>query len=187
MNPIFLVSSLGLACAAVIALYRRRSSKSLPPGPPLRFLIGNLFDVPRAPEEWKGYAALGKKYGAVLIGPTSPELIVLRSCHLLARHQPGPRCSQHLQGRHRPPGEEKRNLLRPTSYGHGHRRVCDILSACTRCIALTGTSALDLTGLPRLCRTRCGGGSIVALSTTISTRRLRRDGQTCTNSLTAYS
>lgn len=62
MAPVFLVCSLGLACAAVIALYRRGGKKSLPPGPPPRFLVGNMFDVPRAPI-WEGYAAFGRKYG----------------------------------------------------------------------------------------------------------------------------
>ncbi|KZW03032.1 cytochrome P450 [Exidia glandulosa HHB12029] len=46
-------------------LKRSRKAKRLPPGPPRRFIVGNMYNLPQPPEEWKGYAALAKQYGPV--------------------------------------------------------------------------------------------------------------------------
>lgn len=57
------LSALGLSACLVAALWTRRKRQRLPPGPPGKFLIGNLYDFPRPPEEWKAFADFGKLYG----------------------------------------------------------------------------------------------------------------------------
>jgi hypothetical protein len=42
--------------------HRRRRGLPYPPGPPLRPVIGNLFDVPKE-GPWIAYATMSKKYG----------------------------------------------------------------------------------------------------------------------------
>ncbi|KZW03029.1 cytochrome P450 [Exidia glandulosa HHB12029] len=58
------ISILGLGAALAALAFRTRDTRKLPPGPPRKFLLGNVFDVPRPPEEWKVLAGFGKKYGA---------------------------------------------------------------------------------------------------------------------------
>ncbi|KZV89528.1 cytochrome P450 [Exidia glandulosa HHB12029] len=53
-----------LACG-LLAFLCRPDRRRLPPGPARKVLLGNIYNVPRQPEEWKGFAALGKLYGPV--------------------------------------------------------------------------------------------------------------------------
>ncbi|KZW02981.1 cytochrome P450 [Exidia glandulosa HHB12029] len=68
------------------ALVRRKRSSAriaglpLPPGPSQLPFIGNLFDFPQQPEEWKGFAALGRLYGPVVcMRILNKDIIVLNS------------------------------------------------------------------------------------------------------------
>ncbi|EJD37779.1 cytochrome P450 [Auricularia subglabra TFB-10046 SS5] len=83
-NAALAVSALAGAALLLVAAHHRRSSKHqqlpYPPGPPAHFLLGNLFDLPTGPEEWKKFADMGKKYGPVVhLGVLVRDVIVLNS------------------------------------------------------------------------------------------------------------
>lgn len=46
----------------VLQRYRRRSGLQLPPGPPKRFLVGNLFDL-AIESPWEAYTRWSRDYG----------------------------------------------------------------------------------------------------------------------------
>ncbi|KZV91307.1 cytochrome P450 [Exidia glandulosa HHB12029] len=65
-NPGASWTALGaLVLAAVYLSTRSAKPKNLPPSPPGKFLLGNLADLPRGPEEWKAFKKLGDTYGPV--------------------------------------------------------------------------------------------------------------------------
>lgn len=74
-----------LAVALLLAAARRRKQQQQgrlppPPGPPQHFLLGNLFDVPTGPEEWRKFADMGKKYGPVVhLGVLVRDVVILNS------------------------------------------------------------------------------------------------------------
>ncbi|EJD37771.1 cytochrome P450 [Auricularia subglabra TFB-10046 SS5] len=74
------------ACLAVLVARRLRIFKKrkqrlpLPPGPPKRWLLGNLFDLPTGPEEWRKFAELGRRYGPIAhLGMFGRHIVVLNS------------------------------------------------------------------------------------------------------------
>ncbi|KZW03027.1 cytochrome P450 [Exidia glandulosa HHB12029] len=77
----FMLVALVIATILVAAVGRRRSRRrNLPPGPPQKFLVGNIHNAPRPPEEWKGFAALGERYGPVVhLRILTKDIIVLNS------------------------------------------------------------------------------------------------------------
>ncbi|KZW03028.1 cytochrome P450 [Exidia glandulosa HHB12029] len=62
--PLSSLAAVGLVLV-LFSVYSRRTARKLPPGPRGQFLVGNLRDAPRPPEEWKAYAAMSKEYGPV--------------------------------------------------------------------------------------------------------------------------
>lgn len=63
--PLSSLAAVGLVLV-LFSVYSRRTARKLPPGPRGQFLVGNLRDAPRPPEEWKAYAAMSKEYGGIL-------------------------------------------------------------------------------------------------------------------------
>lgn len=60
-------AALGALLVAVYVVGKKRRARSrlpLPPGPRSKFLLGNLADLPRGPDEWKAFARMGEQYGA---------------------------------------------------------------------------------------------------------------------------
>jgi len=73
---------LGVAAGLYVVagqITRRGVTNPLPPGPKGWPLIGNLLEVPTT-EPWKGYAALGEKWGESFT-PTSEADLVYQAIH----------------------------------------------------------------------------------------------------------
>lgn len=124
--PLFQLSTLAISACLVVALWtrRRRERQRLPPGPPGSFLLGNVSDVPRPPEEWKGFAAFGRLYGEQRGVTTSTRsLNARRPRHVPARAYAGRRRAEHDEGRHGPAREAERDLLGPPALPAGERSV----------------------------------------------------------------
>ncbi|EJD37774.1 cytochrome P450 [Auricularia subglabra TFB-10046 SS5] len=69
-----------LAARRLGALKKRTQRLHFPPGPPRRWIVENLFDLPTGPEEWKKFAALGKRYGPVMnLKVLNRNIVVLSS------------------------------------------------------------------------------------------------------------
>ncbi|KAJ7188890.1 cytochrome P450 [Mycena filopes] len=60
----YLLQAIGiLSCLALtLRLYKRRTRSQFPPGPPGRFLIGNLKDLPKGGYEWVQHRQLARQY-----------------------------------------------------------------------------------------------------------------------------
>ncbi|KZW03025.1 cytochrome P450 [Exidia glandulosa HHB12029] len=79
-RSLYIYAACALAITFSAAALRQRQKRRLPPGPPRKFIVGNLRDVPKAPEEWKGYAALGKRYGPVTyLRVLTQDIIILNT------------------------------------------------------------------------------------------------------------
>jgi len=61
-RPYLSLTSVVLACAALVRLARWRSRSHLPPGPNGYPIVGNLFDLP-ATHIWEQFGAWGRQYG----------------------------------------------------------------------------------------------------------------------------
>ena len=58
----FIIGTLTLV-ACLLAWRHSQGQKQFPPGPPRKFLIGNLKDVPSGGQEWIAYEKMGKACG----------------------------------------------------------------------------------------------------------------------------
>ncbi|EJD37712.1 cytochrome P450 [Auricularia subglabra TFB-10046 SS5] len=69
----------GILCAVwfVASLLKRRSPR-LPPGPPRKFLIGNLYDIPTH-YEWLEYEKISKQYGDIISLEALGQRIIVMS------------------------------------------------------------------------------------------------------------
>ena len=50
----------------VLLLRRAKDTRVYPPGPPRRFLVGNLGDIPSKGYEWESYLEISKRCGTCL-------------------------------------------------------------------------------------------------------------------------
>jgi hypothetical protein len=60
---------------------RARGTLPLPPGPPPRFLVGNLRDLPTPGQEWLKFAAINEKYSKGVPLRTTNNLLTLYCRH----------------------------------------------------------------------------------------------------------
>lgn len=85
MDLFALISVLTFLCAAALALWRHRRRNALPypPGPPPRWLIGNLTDMPSS-FAWERFSEWGAKYGEItyvnILGKPTVILNSLEAC-----------------------------------------------------------------------------------------------------------
>ncbi|EJD37766.1 cytochrome P450 [Auricularia subglabra TFB-10046 SS5] len=76
-----LSTCLAILVARRLRIFKRRKQRlPLLPGPPKRWLLGNLFDLLTGPEEWKKFAELGRTYGPIThLGIAGRHIVVVNS------------------------------------------------------------------------------------------------------------
>ncbi|EIM80788.1 cytochrome P450 [Stereum hirsutum FP-91666 SS1] len=80
LDPLLLIIlALSVVWVSVFHLYKQRNSGHLPPGPPQKFLSGNIHQLPKT-EPWKKYAEWAKEYGPIFhVRVFSRHIIVLNT------------------------------------------------------------------------------------------------------------
>lgn len=108
LDPLLLIIlALSVIWVSVFHLYKQRNSGHLPPGPPQKFLSGNIHQLPKT-EPWKKYAEWAKEYGQHSSLPSILSTSKMTRVSMSRPYLSRPRLQspyhriEYVQGRHRP-------------------------------------------------------------------------------------